>query len=433
MPIRQDIFAKSPNQSYIVLSDLMTLDQLAQHVKDRGAESWWVLLIKRANNVWDMISLNEVEVLFAEIGDDLRDFVVSQLPLAWKTLTSVEQDSMNTGDAEDLAQSSPHKLLVVTAKGVFVGLLNQSHHRASSVNQTGKALKELLNTPESTGNEDKEKAADSIHFTAYAPAKAAINIGTEITVYAHTHNAVSEIEQDMLQRHLSSSNARRSKTFANLKPGTPITIIPECEGIEFEPPALKRRWLGNWIAFPFHMLPQAELEGEDVLIRFSITVEQVEIASIQIGIHIGAPDRALAAVQHNPLYQQKLQGRSAIPYQKIFVSYSRKDSEVVHRYKLAQLACGNDVFLDVDNLRAGENWQAALAEAIDASNFVQLFWSEHSASSKYCLYELDYALKTRSSAESVAGFIRPVYWQKPMPNPPDALGTLNFKYVPFQE
>ncbi|MBZ0286786.1 MAG: hypothetical protein K8I30_04170 [Anaerolineae bacterium] len=43
------------------------------------------------------------------------------------------------------------------------------------------------------------------------------------------------------------------------------------------------------------------------------------------------------------------------------------------------------------------------------------------------------ALKHKCPADQCAEFIRPVYWTNPMPvKPPDALGHLNFKYVPLK-
>ncbi|MEO1442918.1 MAG: toll/interleukin-1 receptor domain-containing protein, partial [Chloroflexota bacterium] len=91
------------------------------------------------------------------------------------------------------------------------------------------------------------------------------------------------------------------------------------------------------------------------------------------------------------------------------------------------------VFIDVDNLRTGEDWQAGLAKAIDDADIFQLFWSSYSAESKYCCYEWEYAMEQKCPDNRCATFIRPVYWQKPMPKVPDPLRHLNFKFVPFEE
>lgn len=133
----------------------------------------------------------------------------------------------------------------------------------------------------------------------------------------------------------------------------------------------------------------------------------------------------------NPLAHAKLGNQTSTLYQRIFVSYSRQDREITERYKLAQIALGNEAFIDVDDLRAGENWKAGLARAIDVVDVFQLFWSRNSANSEYCRFEWNYALEFRCPDSKCEGFVRPVYWEKPMPDPPPELSHVNFKYVPF--
>ncbi|WP_222104811.1 hypothetical protein, partial [Candidatus Accumulibacter aalborgensis] len=47
--------------------------------------------------------------------------------------------------------------------------------------------------------------------------------------------------------------------------------------------------------------------------------------------------------------------------------------------------------------------------------------------------EWQYALQYRCPDSKCEGFIRPVYWQKPMPDPPPELSHVNFKYVPLAD
>ncbi len=135
----------------------------------------------------------------------------------------------------------------------------------------------------------------------------------------------------------------------------------------------------------------------------------------------------------NPLARSKLQSQSSDMYKQIFVSYAREDSEVVEDYRNAQIAAGNIVFMDTYSIRAGENWERALARFIDNADVFQLFWSQHSANSENVHHEWEYALETRCSETDCRDFIRPVYWKKPLVTPPDALQKhhINFAYVPF--
>ena len=64
---------------------------------------------------------------------------------------------------------------------------------------------------------------------------------------------------------------------------------------------------------------------------------------------------------------------------------------------------------------------------IDRATIFQLFWSENSSKSEYCRFEWEHALK-----KNRVGFIRPVYWKDPMPEPPDELGQFHFDYVELE-
>lgn len=105
---------------------------------------------------------------------------------------------------------------------------------------------------------------------------------------------------------------------------------------------------------------------------------------------------------------------------------------MIAAYAAAQSALGNELFIDVDSLRAGEDWRAGLARAIDGVDVFQLFWSRHSAASEYCQHEWQYAYASRCRDTACDGFIRPVYWEEPMPAPPEELSDIQFRYVEFK-
>jgi hypothetical protein len=56
-----------------------------------------------------------------------------------------------------------------------------------------------------------------------------------------------------------------------------------------------------------------------------------------------------------------------------------------------------------------------------------LFWSENSSKSEYCRQEWQYALQLKRGE----GFIRPVFWQEPIPTPPEELSDIHFDFAPF--
>jgi hypothetical protein len=115
------------------------------------------------------------------------------------------------------------------------------------------------------------------------------------------------------------------------------------------------------------------------------------------------------------------------PYQRVFVSYSREDSSIADQLGEAYKALGLEYLRDVKVLRSGEKWAPALLNLIDKSEIFQLLWSEAAKCSPYVRQEWQHALGLDRDF-----FIRPVYWEKPMPAPPRELADLHFAYLEFK-
>ena len=115
-----------------------------------------------------------------------------------------------------------------------------------------------------------------------------------------------------------------------------------------------------------------------------------------------------------------------------FVSYSHHDTDIMQRYSAAQQPRGEDVFVDVESIRSGEYWEERITEEMLRADLLQLFWSLHSAASRYVEYEWREALKRQKSSDEMKGFIRPVYWVKPLaPPPPEDLSHIHFAFAPL--
>lgn len=287
----------------------------------------------------------------------------------------------------------------------------------------------------------EEGASEKVLFRAYSPHIVIPQRRCGLVVYSFTQKNENIISNDIDRfRGILGGIVPKPKTTKNtikLAIGTYINVVPESDEIEFEPRSLEKKWHGDWTRFEFEFRPSELIQDETVFARISIQVAGIEVAHIKTAIEVltleddeSKPEETIS----NPLMNAKLQSKTVTPYQRIFISYSRLDSKVVRAYKLAQIALGNEAFLDVDNLRTGENWRAALARAIDDADVFQLFWSENSANSEHCRYEWDYALRTRCADKKCEGFIRPVYWSglQPNPDPPTELSDFNFRYVPFE-
>ena len=65
----------------------------------------------------------------------------------------------------------------------------------------------------------------------------------------------------------------------------------------------------------------------------------------------------------------------------IFISYSRKDREIVAPLTTLMRITGASVFRDEDCITPGKQWRVVLTESLSAARTVVVFWSENSAES----------------------------------------------------
>ncbi len=119
-------------------------------------------------------------------------------------------------------------------------------------------------------------------------------------------------------------------------------------------------------------------------------------------------------------------------YRKIFASYSHKDLDIVRQFEEFTRAFGDEFIRDWTHLRSGQSWSEELKRMIDDANVFQLFWSNNSIESDFVRQEWQHALGLKRQE-----FIRPVYWEEPMPQrpekglPPAELAALHFhKFTP---
>lgn len=80
---------------------------------------------------------------------------------------------------------------------------------------------------------------------------------------------------------------------------------------------------------------------------------------------------------------------------KVFLSYSRKDKEIVERYWRLLTSAGMPTFYDVNSLEYGNDWSASIRKAIFGCRRFMLFWCAHAAESQHVRDEYQLALKRK--------------------------------------
>jgi len=262
------------------------------------------------------------------------------------------------------------------------------------------------------------EAEEDVHFTALHTKEGVVEAWQTLLVYVHIESALDRVRADArrftdeIQMPKEVSTPARSR----LKRGIEITIVPACEGVTFNPERTSLKWLEDFQRADFRFRAAPSLKGDAASGQITFYVGPMIVGTLKFamlfdGAREGAPNEHEVRAQ---MYH----------HDKIFISYSHKDTGIALAFKKVHEATGHDVLIDIDDLRSGEEWNPALMRLIDKADIFQLFWSENSKSSKFCKQEWDHALKRGRE-----GFIRPVYWQRPLPDPPMELSRYHFEYV----
>jgi hypothetical protein len=117
----------------------------------------------------------------------------------------------------------------------------------------------------------------------------------------------------------------------------------------------------------------------------------------------------------------------AVWYEDVFASYAREDINIVQHLKSRYAALGIYLFVDTEDLRAGAYWRNELFKRIDRSHLFQLFWSQSAKLSEYV--EIEWQRALQAAPLKGGHFIRPIYWQDPMPDIPEPLRAITFYRV----
>jgi len=281
----------------------------------------------------------------------------------------------------------------------------------------------------------------NVQFTVYRPATVVPGIQYSLLAFAHLSrrrpeapkdepDPVEEVERQASQllkdQPAQYEPSKLDRVFAVPRKGL-LTFVPSMEGCEFDPPSRSVQWLSSVEKVEFKMTASAAVDGRDVQGQMTVFLGKVLLTDVPM--HIAVDSRYVVPESQTGV----LEDSSSEPYRKIFASYSHKDAEIVEDFEEYGEALGDEYLRDVRTLRAGEVWSERLEELIRDATVFQLFWSSNSMTSPFVRQEWEYALGLNRSK-----FIRPVYWEDPLPRkgtelPPAALSRIHFHHFTRDE
>ena len=259
----------------------------------------------------------------------------------------------------------------------------------------------------------------SVKFLAIHPTIMKEDEMSSLLTYIFLENFESLIKkdaQDRLSGRKSSYASGSGKSETAIQRGTEITIFPKMSGIDFNPRSIKIEWVDDWHVAEFRMKVNKEnLNNRNPIIgSVEFWVEPVCIGQAPIWV----------AITNESLTDYNIPADSIVNmFQAVFPSYAHEDSRFIERLEKAYSLLNFQYYRDISTLRAGEEWEPRIKELIKKADIFQLCWSKAAALSEYVSKEYNFALQLNRP-----GFVKPIYWEMPMPAVPDVL-----RYIHFQQ
>jgi hypothetical protein len=287
------------------------------------------------------------------------------------------------------------------------------------------------------GKPARQARGTDVRFSVYRPAAVAPSTWYDLLVFAHRTGRAADPRVDepypaervrLEAQRLLGDKAKAYESVvedssAPVVPGTDIIVIPQIDGVQFQPPQVVMEWRNDVQRAPFQFRADARLDGTTARGQVSLFAGPLLLAEMSLVIRVSAVDAAHAARDGVT--------ESVSPYRKVFASYSHRDEAIVRQMESYAIAFGDEYLRDVRSLRAGERWDERRLKLIDEADVFQLFWSWNALESEYVRREWIYALELGRK-----NFVRPVYWQDPLPEVPERnlpspeLRTLHFQRWP---
>jgi hypothetical protein len=278
-------------------------------------------------------------------------------------------------------------------------------------------------TPGAGGTPEPTTRTDDVRFTVYHPTALASDQSRTLLVYLHVTRASWQVARDSQVRLVETPGKfwrGAGDSVTPIQRGTTVRIVPRLPHTRFSPGYSDVEWGGDCHLAEFQM----ESHWSDTLTPGQIVegVVQFFVGPLIIGdVSIWAtacPPRMRMEVRDIPLNATA----SSRMYAAIFPCYAREDSSLVDKLEQAYSLLNLRYLRDVRMLMVGESWKPRLRRLIGEADVFQLCWSSAAAQSMEVRSEWEYALDLRRD-----GFIRPIYWEVPMPAPPKELDHLHFR------
>ncbi len=255
----------------------------------------------------------------------------------------------------------------------------------------------------------EEIGVSQVEFSAVVPKHfikgeyAMVDISLYEENYRHIVDKIIKNADSEVKEVLGSPQAVKDKTRIRIVLSSPDMEISDCDETQI--------WRGKYLTYSFPVEVPASYSKKQILF----------VATVYFNDVIATKLKFIAKCSSWREQKIELTREDVLT---AFISYASQDrgrvATIIQGMKKARPDM--DVFFDVENLRSGDDWEAALRREIESRDILFLCWSEYAKASKWVETEWRYAL----SNKGLEG-IEPIPLVSPtVCPPPDELKSKHF-------
>jgi hypothetical protein len=269
---------------------------------------------------------------------------------------------------------------------------------------------------------------DKVRCTVFAPPTARPGDMLKVQVYAHLKEQAESLA-GLAAEFDDKAVKRGSEALKGLiERGKELTFTLKMPGLIVEEEERSLEWEGEPASVRFTVTVPKDATPNIIWGKVDILLESVPVGYVEFKFEV-VPAAATAVAVPTVAAEvaappQAMQ--TEVMFQKAFISYSRRDSELVLEKVQMLKAAGIECYLDMMTFESGQDWKQMINHYIDVCDVFFLFWSNASKGSAEVDKEIRYALQRREKS-APRPVIKPIPIEgPPVVTPPEYLSHLHF-------
>ena len=220
--------------------------------------------------------------------------------------------------------------------------------------------------------------------TAFAPSKLRRGTPELVRIVVHQPKDLNAVIKAAKKLDPRAEPAPQGIGIGEVALGANVGVALEVRGGSSEGAPQRRAWAGEPIDFNF--VVEADASVKQMVLLARVFIDDAQIGVLAFTRKVSGP----AKKPHGPGDRARLRRHN-----RVFLSYSSKDREVVSAIATAYQMAGIEHFWDRGSLKPGEDWNPRIRREIDRADLFHLCWSKAAAASEPVRNEAEHALARR--------------------------------------